>query len=85
MWKSVFELNMNSTEILPNLFFQRCPCGKHRFQISGCLKSLTLFDMGFFEPSVMGQGHDNFVVIALRIMKFGTDMKLDVFYAMVTS
>ena len=40
--------------------------------------------MGFFELSVMGgRGHDgphhNFVVIAPMIMKFGTDMKLDVF------
>ena len=43
----------------------------------------TLFDMGFFEPSVMG-GHDNFVVIAPMIMKFGTGVKLDVFYTMVT-
>ena len=55
-------------------------------------KSLTLFDMCFFEPSVMrGRGggrheapHDNFVVIAPMIMKFGTDIKLDVFYTMVT-
>ena len=36
-----------------------------------------LFDMGFFEQSVMG-GH-NFFVIALMVMKFGTDVKLDVF------
>ena len=28
--------------------------------------------------------HHNFVVIALMIMKVGTDVKLDVFYAMVT-
>ena len=28
--------------------------------------------------------HHNFVVIALMIMKFGTDVKLDVFYTMVT-
>ena len=27
--------------------------------------------------------HHNFVVIALMIMKFGTDVKLDVFYTMV--
>ena len=50
---------------------------------------LTLFDMGFFEPSVMwGEGlegpHQNFVVVVLMIMKFGTDIKLDVFYTMVT-
>ena len=29
-------------------------------------------------------GHHNFVVIALMIMKFGTGIKLDVFYTMVT-
>ena len=53
---------------------------------------LTLFDMGFFEPSVMGGGggggmrapHHNFVVIAPMIMKFTTGAKLDVFYTMVT-
>ena len=28
--------------------------------------------------------HHNLVVIALMIMKFGTDIKLDVFYTMVT-
>ena len=39
--------------------------------------------MGFFEPSVMGGNH-NFVVIAPMIMKFGTGVKLDVFYTMVT-
>ena len=44
---------------------------------------LTLFDMGFFEPSVMG-GHHNFGVTALMIMKFGKYIKLDVFYTMVT-
>ena len=46
--------------------------------------------MGFFEPSVIwgggGGGHEvhhhNFVVIALMIMKFGTDVKLNVFYTM---
>ena len=48
--------------------------------------TLTLFDMGFFEPSVMGSmraPHNNFVVIALMIMKFGTGVKLYVFYTMV--
>ena len=47
--------------------------------------------MGFFEPSVIGGGgggmrapHHNFVVIAPMIMKFGTGVKLDVFYTMVT-
>ena len=54
--------------------------------------SLTLFDMGFFEQSVIVIGgggmmippHHNFVVIALMLMKFGTGMKLDVFYTMET-
>ena len=56
--------------------------------LGGCL--LTLFDMGFFEASFMGGGggggapHHNFVVIAPMIMKFGTDIKLDVFYTLVT-
>ena len=51
---------------------------------------LTLFDIGFFEPSVTGEGgghegpHHNFVVIAPMIMKFGIIVKLDVFYTMVT-
>ena len=49
---------------------------------------LTLFDRGFFQPSVMGGGMraplHNFVVIAPMIMKFGTGVKLDVFYTMVT-
>ena len=49
---------------------------------------LTLFDMGFFEPSVMGGAmrapHHNFVVIASMIMEFATGVKLDVFYTMVT-
>ena len=44
--------------------------------------------MGFFEPSVIGGGmkapHHDFVVIAPMIMKFGTGVKLDVFYTMVT-
>ena len=47
--------------------------------------------MGFFELSVIGGGggrhegpHLNFVVIALMIIKFGTGVKLDVFYTMVT-
>ena len=52
---------------------------------------LTLFDMGFIEPSVMGRGvegnegpYHNFVVIAPMSMKFGTCVKLAVFYTMVT-
>ena len=46
--------------------------------------------MGFFEPSVIGGGgghkgpHHSFVVIARVIMKFGTGIKLDVFYITVT-
>ena len=49
--------------------------------------SLTLFDMGFFELSVMGghEGpHHNFVFLAPMIMKSGTGIKLDVFYTTVT-
>ena len=50
---------------------------------------LTLFDMGFFEPSVMGGGGHEvplhiFVVIAPMIMKFGTGVKRDLLYTMVT-
>ena len=55
----------------------------------GSFLLLTLFGMGFFEPSVMGGGggggggfyasHHNFVVIAPMTMKFGTGIKLDVF------
>ena len=37
----------------------------------------------FFEPSVTGLAHHNFVVIVPMIMKFGTGVKLDVFYTMV--
>ena len=46
--------------------------------------------MGFFlNVSYEGGGnmrapHHNFVVIAPMIMKFGTGVKLDVFYTMVT-
>ena len=45
--------------------------------------------MGFFEPSVIGGGgwappHHHSVVIAPMIMKFGTGVKLDVFYRMGT-
>ena len=49
--------------------------------------TLTLFDIGFFEPSVIGGHKDprhNFFVIAPMITKFGTGIKLDVFYTMVT-
>ena len=54
------------------------------------MTGLTLFDMGLFEPSVMGGAggmrgsHHNFIVIAPMIMKFGTGIKLDVFYTTVT-
>ena len=49
------------------------------------MAALTLFDMGFFEPSIsMMAPHHKFVVIAPMIMKFGTGIKLDVFYTMVT-
>ena len=48
---------------------------------------LTLFDMGFFEPWVMGgmrTPHHSFVVIAPTIMKLGTGITFDVFYTMAT-
>ena len=52
---------------------------------------LTLFDMGNFGTvSYCGGGggmrapHHNFAVIGTMIMKFGTGVKLDVFYTMVT-
>ena len=45
---------------------------------------LTLFDIGFFRTISYGGGGMNFVVIALMIMKFGTGVKHDVFYTMVT-
>ena len=47
----------------------------------------------FFEPSVGGGGgggggirapHQNFVVIAPMVIRFGTGVKLDVLYIMVT-
>ena len=47
--------------------------------------------MDFFEPSALGEGgeqddpHHNFAVIAPIIMKFGTGMKLDVFYTVMTT
>ena len=56
---------------------------------------LTLFDVGFFEPSALGYGtgggggrHDgsslhNFLFIAPMIIKFGAGIKLDVRYIMV--
>ena len=47
--------------------------------------SLTLFDMAFWKSQPWGGGvPHNFVVVASMIMKFGTNMKLDVFYTMAT-
>ena len=50
--------------------------------------TLTLFDMGFLNRQSWRGGmrapHHNFVVIALMIRKFGTGIKLDVFYTIVT-
>ena len=52
-------------------------------------KILTPFDMVFFNRSSCGGGggmsvlHHHFVVVALMIMKFGTGIKIDVFYTMV--
>ena len=40
--------------------------------------------MGFFETGGMMPPYHNFVVIAPMTMKFGTGIKLDVFYTMVT-
>ena len=45
-----------------------------------------LFDIGFFEPlraPPPPPPHHDFVVIAPMIMKFGTSIKLDVFYTIV--
>ena len=50
-------------------------------------EGLTLFDVSFFNHQVCWghEGpHHNFVVTAPMIMKFGTGVKLDVFYTMVT-
>ena len=66
----------------------------HNKKVSICYKlnwlnPISVFDMGFFEPSVMAEGghmrgpHHNFVVFALMIIKFGTAVKLDVFYTMI--
>ena len=51
----------------------------------------SLFDMGFFEPSVMRGAMMTVVIMAMMIvviapmiMKFGKDVKFDVFYTMVT-
>ena len=47
---------------------------------------LTPFDIGFFRSVNYGDDppppHHNFVVIAPRIKKFGTSIKLDVYYTM---
>ena len=52
------------------------------------LELLTLFDMGFLNRQLWGAiraplPHHNFVVNAPMVIKFGTDVKLDVFYTMV--
>ena len=47
-------------------------------------QNLTLFDIGFL-GAMMPPLHDSFVVIAPMIMKFGTIIKLDVLYTMVTN
>ena len=62
------------------------------FYITSWLFILTLFDMGFFWTVCHwgggGGGHKgpyhNFVVFVPMIMKFGTGVKLDVFYTTVT-
>ena len=50
-----------------------------------CAFRLTLFDMAFFELSIMGGGggEDHNFVIAPMIIKFGTGIKLHVFYTML--
>ena len=45
---------------------------------------LTLFDMCFFNREPPSSPNHDFVVIAPMIMKFGTGIKLDVFYTVVT-
>ena len=49
---------------------------------------LTLFDMGLFWTVSYGEGHEgphhNFVVFTPMIIEFGTGIKLDVFYILVT-
>ena len=54
------------------------------------LGTRILFDIGYFEPSALEEGcmrapRHNFVVFVPIITKFGIGMKLDVFYAMVTT
>ena len=61
------------------------------------MNCLTLFDTVFFEQSVIGDDDDddddndddapqhNVVVIAPIIIKFGTGMKLDVFYTFLVT
>ena len=71
----LFSFNCNSSILLASKYF---------------IVTLTLFDMAFFEPSGFFLGgrhkgpHHNFVVILPMIMKFGTSVKRDVFYIMVT-
>ena len=41
--------------------------------------------MGFFEPSVMGGGmRASIITLLLLLTEFGTGVKLDVFYTMIT-
>ena len=59
------------------------------FFIKFWTSALILFDMGFFlTVSHGGRGHEgphhNFVIVAPMIIKFGTAIKLDVFYTVVT-
>ena len=53
---------------------------------------LTLFNIAFLKHQSLGggetgaggyKGYHNFVVIVLMIVKFGTGMKLDVFYTVI--
>ena len=73
--KSSYEKDLKSVNTRSNLYI--------------CLLILTLFGMGFFSIVSDGGGarpppHHNFIVIAPMTMKYGTGVKLDVFYTMVT-
>ena len=55
---------------------------------TGCKDCKLYFTCAFSEPSVRGGGgmrvpHHNFLVVTPMIMKFGTGIKLDVFYTIV--
>ena len=64
------------------------PSSQHAKDHRKKFKTLTLFDMGFFWTvshwRAMRASDHNFVVIAPMVIKFGTGVKLDVFYTMVT-